>query len=1479
MESSHVPSIVRDIPDYPLTNLEKILILTQVYRKGFAMKPSVRSFLTRLITLVVAESGVLSFAAGQRLVSLPPSLQLEARWLMNARNPRPHALKTFFAMPPHRAVKGEPIGDSRTELEFYKRSYPNGVPSPDELVKAHTRARSVSDDLHAPRLRTVSTPPSRWTPRGPDAFEWRNTTSWFTGRVSCLGYDSYDGLYMGAAQGGLWRPGSWFYDALTDTLPTLSSGAVAIVPNNSNIIFYGTGEYINRWPGSGTGVYRSINHGSTWQHLDDIVPTPGSVSRIAIAPWNPSLVLIATLNGLYRSTNGTAIHCTFDRVIVHEVSDITISSTVMYAGLPGYGVWRSLDGGGVWERVTLPLPLPAYYVGRVSVALAPSNPNRAYIAITQGDSICMTILRSDNAAADVPTWTPIMPTSDIRYYMWHQGNYNNTIVVHPTNPDLAFFGGGSILRTTDAGSSWTEILCPHADIHAMLYRPGSNELFVANDGGVMTTLDNGNTWSCALNTMLPLAMFYNIDVCRSNDDVIFGAAQDNAVIGTAPGQRDRWKTYNTGDGIDVAVDWSNSSTVYTTDDNGYLKKTTSGGADGFPPGWPTINLSLEKGGWDSHVVQDPLDPSWIYINGTWRIYYSSNGGSDWHECANASQLPDPVKTIRLNSDGTMLYVVTHGACKGFHKTAGPTFTNVIYYDSLPRGGPENIATSMTDPQRAYLLYNGGASGKVYLTTNAGNHWTNITGNYSSPAAVRALVESPYNTNVLWLATDLGVYKTLDGGAHWWWWNIGMPDAVEVNDLQYVQSPDGDYIVAGTFGRSTFIRNVNATIYTSSMIRDAMTSLGHWRSVLTASSPGGVVVHSTNLGSTWDTSWVSGQNALNRIYMFDSLNFIVIGAAGTISRTTDGGKGWGVVNNPASTDLHDITFQTNDRGFIAGDGTLMATTDGGKSWNDFLQSASLRMNSIRFADSLHGFACGTDAGGTQNLRVLYFTTDGGSSWMLYSKPLGSGSMNSLSFPDPRHGYCATDNGEVLATGDGGLTWSVKKTGIVTPLYACAFADSLSGWVCGSSGIVLRTVDGGATWDEDETETTGDLFDISLVYDQLFIAGTTGILSHEVERPMQLQYAMDARWNLISLPLAMNVTTVSTVFPDAKTSAFRFNGTYEPESELSNGIGYWLKFDTAHTVNVQGRQITSQAIDLVAGWNMIGSISFPVPAESLRTDPDGIITSSLFDYENGYHMQSVLEPGRGYWVKTSQAGQLMLRTNPIALPDTAYIPIDSVWPGLPPKAVRRLTITDARGNSQELLFSCELVDDALLHRYDLPPAPPEGVFDVRYASSRLLDAIHPDNNRGTGIQISNAQYPVTIEWDQGQSDGFAALDIAGKRTVLSGKGNIVLQLPGTPIALMIGRRIVQPLPSAYRLAQNYPNPFNPSSIIEYDLPRPGYVSLKVFNVLGQEVATLVDGMEDAGYRVVRFDARDFPSGVYLYHLHAGTFDAGRKMLIVK
>ncbi len=248
-----------------------------------------------------------------------------------------------------------------------------------------------------------------------------------------------------------------------------------------------------------------------------------------------------------------------------------------------------------------------------------------------------------------------------------------------------------------------------------------------------------------------------------------------------------------------------------------------------------------------------------------------------------------------------------------------------------------------------------------------------------------------------------------------------------------------------------------------------------------------------------------------------------------------------------------------------------------------------------------------------------------------------------------------------------------------------------------------------------------------------------------------------WNLLSVPVVPSDYAKTEIFPGATSEAFAYAGMYQAKQVLERGVGYWVKFNGIQSQTMTGLELTSDTIDVLVGWNMIGSISTPIAVSQITSIPGGIVTTQFFKYTTNYSTADSIHPGKGYWVKVNSNGKLVLTSSSIV-----------------PSSAGKITI--------------EKTDE-------LPPPPPNGVLDKR-----------------------------------------------------------------------------NKIPSAYALKQNYPNPFNPMTFISLDLPVLSVVSLKVYNMLGQEAATLLNEKAmDGGSYQLSFDASSLASGVYFYRVEAKRINA--------
>lgn len=379
---------------------------------------------------------------------------------------------------------------------------------------------------------------------------------------------------------------------------------------------------------------------------------------------------------------------------------------------------------------------------------------------------------------------------------------------------------------------------------------------------------------------------------------------------------------------------------------------------------------------------------------------------------------------------------------------------------------------------------------------------------------------------------------------------------------------------------------------------------------------------------------------------------------------------------------------------------------------------------------------------------------------------------------------------------------------------------------------------------------------------------------------------AGWNLLSLPVRPADDSVRAVFPTSSFSyAFRFNQAsgYQQSARMLGGVGYWLKFSGSGTVRVCGVAVTRDSIPVVPGWNILGSISFPVDTADIISVPGGIRASNFFGFSAGYSSTEVIQPGKGYWVKANAPGSLVLHnegTTPLSAP--------GAFAGV--REMNSITIKDARGARQTLYFGPQTSSlEAFMS--EMPPAGPDGVFDARFASNRLAESHESGSPASFPIHITSAVYPLEVSWHTMSEHGTYSLEAdypTGREMLgsMSASGTARLER-GDRLVITAGGEI---LPREYSLKQNYPNPFNPTTTIRFNLPVDTRVTVKIFDLLGREVTTLVNGVRSAGTHSVVWDGHVTPgveaaAGVYFYRMEAAAGKTGsghvaiRKMLLLK
>lgn len=388
-----------------------------------------------------------------------------------------------------------------------------------------------------------------------------------------------------------------------------------------------------------------------------------------------------------------------------------------------------------------------------------------------------------------------------------------------------------------------------------------------------------------------------------------------------------------------------------------------------------------------------------------------------------------------------------------------------------------------------------------------------------------------------------------------------------------------------------------------------------------------------------------------------------------------------------------------------------------------------------------------------------------------------------------------------------------------------------------------------------ETTVSIINVNMKTQNSYTLSNTGITSLKIEYSTLSckDVAVNSGWNIISVPLIAVDMNVSSLFPGAASSAFEYNLGYTTATVLTSGKGYWLKFNNANTFNICGSVISPKTISVNSGWNIIGPFENDIQTISITTSPGGIIASPFYGYNNGYTTASTLQSGKGYWVKTSQAGSLNLNGGTAKTGDTDQQTsvINSFW--------ARIEIEDNSGSKGALYFA----KSTDITKYELPPIPPLGIFDIRFAGDRGVEDIDKDIYE---IQINSASYPIKFRIYNFGGQSLRIKDLFGGKII----DEILQEGDELIISKQIERLLVerQLMQNKFELSQNYPNPFNPVTMIKIYIPQKAKVSLSIYNLLGEKIAELIDDELETGTYETKWIADEFTSGIYFYRLQAAT-----------
>jgi hypothetical protein len=1297
----------------------------------------------------------------------------------------------------------------------------------------------------------------------------------------------------------------------------------------------------------GMGVLKSTNGGTTWSQTGLLFTFPQvtAVQKVLLNPLNPNTLYAITSEGTYKSANAGSTW-----TLVHNVlmgMDIVINpidTTVLYAAYgqrnstAGKGLYKTTNAGTSWTRL---VSLDTTNFGRTSLALAPTNPQILYAGVADGTTSALRgLYKTTNGGT---SWTLQSTTN----YVNAQGWYDNVIAVHPNGPDTVYGAGLDIYKSINGGTTLTQKsfwylgydqVVPaggpegppdyaHADHHAIAFHPTNRRImYFGCDGGIFASTDGGETFE-GRNGGFRTTQFYNgFANSGTNASVALGGLQDNGTL-KYEGDLSWNKTYG-GDGGWCAIDPTNANVLYEEYVYLAMSKSTDGGAN-----WFGITSGLATGSSNANFIAPFViapSSSDILYGGALVVYKTTNGGDAWSPTnggVNFNGTPVACIGVSYTNPNTLIAGTGSGSVGALFQifastNGGVSWTNVT--GTNPNRYPTDISFDPNSTFTAYLTYSGYGTPHVFRTADGGLTWANISSNLPD-IPVQTVVVDPLLSGNIYVGTDLGVYKSTNTGGSWIVFDNGMPPAM-VLDLGI--SPANRSLRAATFGNGVYERELLApSIFDYSALSFVAPTSG--AELLVGSNVSPITARFRNVGAQ------TPPDSFNVRYQIFS------GLTEVYSSTKR-------IGSLAYGENRDVTFDGSFAPLAAGTYTLQAVVLAAdqNSANDTLRGTLQAVNpgTIAFFHAvkihsvyaeINGGSPGPVGDDAQLVSVLpfAFTFDGfmydsiqisTNGWaelgtgargsergLSTSGQIGLGNANGILFTPSRPtkvlgawlddlntdvgGEVSFETVGVAPTREFVIQWKNilayynypttttrinfqirlhEGTNFVSYHYGPVVPGTFSGTDLGAMigmkdhvggnyhfyDLVLRgtgTVAQGITSLSPLTDWPGE--------DSCYVVGSA-LGSAIVD--------IGQGWNLISVPIN-RTDSISAIFSTAiGGTTFGFAGGYVAQNVLYPGPGVWTKFPSATNQLLWGAALPTVSVPVVQGWNLIGSVDHAVASPS-----GGVISSAVYGYANGYSIVTTLLPGKGYWVKASAPGTIVL--GPVLGKQIAEPLIESS---------NSITIRDRWGRTQRLYFTENTAGVLDADRYAMPPLPPEGSFDARFLTQRMLEIIPSDVGNGARypILLHNPLFPLLISCDIQDAHGkrFVLEEIRSQTIAAShliADEMLITIRSGDENTLVLRAEEGTTLPTEFALAQNYPNPFNPSTTILYQLPQAAHVKLKVYSVLGQEVATLVDGLEDAGYKSVAWNATNVASGVYFYRIvmmsGQRTFTDVRKTLVLK
>lgn len=892
----------------------------------------------------------------------------------------------------------------------------------------------------------------------------------------------------------------------------------------------------------------------------------------------------------------------------------------IYAGSASGGLWRSHTGGieGDWHRIQTsghpvlgvnaiaidPVDTTVLYIGTGEVYRYQGSVGGIGPVRTTRGSYGVGILKSTNAGE---TWSPSLDWS------LHEQRGVQRLKFNPLNHTTLWAATTEgLFKSTDAGATWEGQLLSLFATDVILHSTDSNKIMASfgNLGyapAVFRTLDGGQSWD-----LMPFPTYSGKTMLESNysyPDIVFASVADSTTgVGT----------------LYTSSDFGNSWTI--------LKEYT------------TTGQLLGVQGWYSHFVASrPDNPAVIVHNGV-NDSHSDDGGATFSSAAGGysdnhayDYLPSQPDILYIANDNGIYRSTDFGASythvseglatgqfyNGFSNSSTDSLLAIVQsQDHIPgyiyRGAlgwgrsavDESGWTAIHPTNDSVMFAVNRFGGSITRSLNRGTSFTTVGSGFAGIGCWNSpIVISPSNPSVMYFGKSR-IYKSTAGGTGWSSTNGGAElDGNPVLSLA-VSANDPNVVYAGTLPHIT-----RAHIF-----------------------------RTTNGGTSWQDVTATLPDRYPMDIAVDPSNsqtaYVVFGGFGTghVFKTTTGGDSWtditGVLPDVPTTALAIDPLETGNV-YVGNDISVYVSTDAGTSWNAFGDGLSDAMiiSDLTISPANRALRASTHGNGAFERQLLSSPSPS----LSILSPNGSESIEAGAYSTiswSQHGIMAL---MLEFSIDGGSTWELLADSV--PSFPNRFSWLVPSISTDEAKVRLTSL-------TDSAYRVESAAPFSIFFNGILVSALDG-------------------WNLLSMPLSGTPRDVALAYSGALSDAISFAGEYVERDSVSTGMGYWIKLPGAAVVALRGERIVSDTISVVPGWNLVGSIGFSLPVEQIASDPPSMTTSEFYGYERSYRASATIEPGKGYWVKVSESGSLILSASPTHSPShrIRIIPIAELPPQLP------------------------------------------------------------------------------------------------------------------------------------------------------------------------------------------------------------------------